>query len=81
MRTLLIEQLADVQHQIWVSWMKYLFSVSTKNEDGSVTIPVDKVERWKNQVETKYFDLSELEQQSDKEQVYRYVNLVKGRDE
>lgn len=48
------EALADVQHAIWAHWMKYQFSVCIKNEDGSLTIPAEKVERWTRQMNTDY---------------------------
>lgn len=62
------EELAAVQHDIWAHWMRWLFSVSAANDDGSVTIPADKVERWTRQMNTDYDDLSEKEQASDLEQ-------------
>lgn len=41
----IVERLADIQHQIWSHWMRYFFSVSTLNPDGSYAIPADKVTR------------------------------------
>ena len=75
----MIIRLADMAHEVWAHWMEYLFSVSVKNEDGSVTIPADKVERWKRQMDTNYHDLPEREQQSDIRQAKKY--LVVFRDE
>lgn len=72
----MIEKLADVQHAIWSHWMKYLFSVCVENEDGSVTIPCDKVSRWKRQMETEYKDLSELEKASDRNQAVKIINQL-----
>jgi hypothetical protein len=62
------ERLAAIQHEIWTHWMKYQFSVCIKNEDGSLTIPADKVERWERQMATPYSELSEQEKMSDRDQ-------------
>ena len=72
----MLEKLADLQHEIWSHWMKYLFVVSIQNEDGSVTIPAEKVIRWKRQMNTAYADLSEKEQKSDIEQAVKVINLI-----
>lgn len=72
----LIEALADKQHEIWAHWMKYLFGVSRRNDDGSVTIPADNVERWKRQMATAYADLSEREQDSDRHQAQKIMDVL-----
>lgn len=69
----MLTKLADVQHEIWSHWMKYLFEVSVQNDDGTVTIPADKVENWKRQMVTRYADLSSKEQESDIEQAQKVV--------
>jgi hypothetical protein len=33
------EELANYAHEAWSDWMNYLFGMSRKNDDGSVTIP------------------------------------------
>lgn len=71
-----IEILADIEHQGWSNWMKYLFSQSTENKDGSVTIPKDKVERWKRQIDTKYKDLSDKEKESDRKEVRKFLKVL-----
>lgn len=73
----MLEKIASLQHDIWSHWMTYLFDVSILNEDGSVTIPKEKVERWKRQMSTSYFNLSASEKQSDLEQAIRVQELVK----
>lgn len=72
----LMEQLADREHDSWARWMDYLFSKSTKNDDGSVTIPADLVKRWQRQVETPYADLSEREKESDRSEVRQIEPLI-----
>jgi hypothetical protein len=70
------EQLASLQHEIWAHWMQYLFSVSIHNPDGSITIPHDKVARWKRQASTPYESLPQGENESDKEQADKILALL-----
>lgn len=72
----MVDKLAEVQHEIWSHWMQHLFEVSTTNEDGSVTIPSDKVRRWKRQISTQYSNLSPMEQESDIEQAQKILNVI-----
>ena len=62
------EKLAAYAHKAWSGWMVYLFEKSTLNADGTVTIPVWAVERWKRQAGTPYAELPEVEKQSDREE-------------
>ena len=57
----MLDKIAGLQHEIWSHWMQYLFEVCIQNKDGTVTIPADKVERWKRQMSTQYLDLSDDE--------------------
>jgi len=56
--------------------MLYMFSVSTLNDDGTMTIPADKVERWKRQIQTLYDDLSPQEKKSDDEIAEEYITII-----
>jgi hypothetical protein len=56
------EKLAELAHEQWSGWMRYLFSFNTLNGNGSYTIPAELVERWKRQMETAYSELPENEQ-------------------
>lgn len=70
------QALASVQHRIWAHWMKYLFSVCRANEDGSMTIPVELVARWRRQVQTHYDRLSPEEQKSDVAQAEKVLQAI-----
>lgn len=63
-----LEQVADYAHESWSHWMRYLFSKSCKQSDGSVVIPAELVARWQRQKETPYHALSEVEKESDRNQ-------------
>jgi len=72
----MVEKFANIEHERWSKWQQWVFDCSTENEDGSVTIPADKVERWKRQIATPYAELSEKEKQSDRDQVYPYIQAL-----
>lgn len=68
--------LADLCHEQWSGWMKYLFDKSIKNKDGTVTIPKWAVDRWERQVNTNYYDLPKEEQESDLKEADRFLNVL-----
>ena len=70
------ERLANVQHEIWSHWMKYLFNTCKRNTDGSYTIPKDKAEKWMQQLSTPYEKLSEAEKNSDREQADKIIKIL-----
>lgn len=72
------ETLADLSHEIWASWMLYLFSWCKQHESGGVLIPADFVRHWKRQIHTEYRDLTEKEQNSDREQADKILAVIQG---
>lgn len=70
------EKLAELAHDQWAGWMEYLFSKGTFNEDGTWTMPVWAVERWKRQAETPYSDLSEAEKNSDRNEADKFLTVI-----
>ena len=74
---MLREQLAELAHEQWSGWMKYLFDKSTINDDGTATIPPWAVERWYRQMNTEYKDLPTHEQDSDRTEADKIIDLVK----
>jgi len=70
------EQLADVQHNIWSHWMRWMFTVGVFNEDGTWTMPAVKVERWQRQMDTPYNELTEREKDSDREQADKVLAIL-----
>lgn len=61
---------------IWAHWMRYMFSKCIQNQDGSVTIPSNLVERWVRQAATDFDNLSTKEQDSDYEQADKMIAIV-----
>lgn len=62
------ERLAEYAHDAWAGWMRYLFSKSAFNADGSATIPKWAVDRCQGQVATDYKNLPESEMDSDRKE-------------
>uniref|UniRef100_A0A6H1ZYA2 Uncharacterized protein n=1 Tax=viral metagenome TaxID=1070528 RepID=A0A6H1ZYA2_9ZZZZ len=71
------EKLAAYSHEAWSGWMKYLFDKSTLNQDGTVTIPKHKVERWSRQMNSKYLDLPDREKESDRKEADSMLKIIK----
>lgn len=70
------ERIADVQHEIWAHWMRYLFSVGYEDMEGNFIIPADKARRWKRQTETPYSELTEKERESDRHQADKVIAVL-----
>ena len=76
----LIEKLADIEHQRWSDWQKYLHSKCGKFSNGKVNwayFSIENFRHWERQIKTDYKDLTEKEKDSDREQVMRYFPLIK----
>lgn len=73
-----IEKGADLEHERWSGWQKYLHSLCVKNDDGTLTITKERVERWERQIATNYSELSEQEKEYDRIEVRKYLPLVSG---
>jgi len=72
----LVENLADYAHDSWSGWMRYLFSKSKDQEDGTVVIPRELVERWSRQVVTRYAGLPESEKKSDRAEAAKMLEVI-----
>jgi hypothetical protein len=71
----LTTNLASYAHESWSGWMKYLFAQCKVNDDGSVTIPADKVERWTRQMNSDYKVLPSSEQLSDIDEAHKILAI------
>jgi hypothetical protein len=73
----LIEALASVEHERWSHWQRYLHSKCIRHgQNGDLLIPAELVKKWEKQIATSYRDLTELEKESDREQVRKYLPLI-----
>lgn len=71
-----IDDLADIEHQRWAHWQKYMHGKAHRHEDGSLTIPPELVAQWERQINTNYSDLSEKERESDREQIRKIIPII-----
>lgn len=77
--TELIERLANVQHGIWSHWMSHVFrECGQLADDGSFVIVAGHVAQWQRQIKTPYVQLSQQEQESDREQAARVLRVIEG---
>lgn len=73
----LIEELAGIEHERWSHWQRYVHGKAIRQPDGSLILPAELVERWERQFGSRYEDLPEDEKESDREQVRRYLPVLK----
>ena len=69
------EKLADLEHQRWSNWQRYLHSICIKESNGDLTIPAKSVKHWERQIATNYKDLTEKEKDSDRKEVDKVIKL------
>ncbi|WP_042118375.1 hypothetical protein [Rhizobium etli] len=74
----LLDELAAIEHERWAHWQRYVHDKGQKRSDGSLLIPAELVARWEKQIETPFALLSDEEKNSDREQVQKYLPLLKA---
>lgn len=68
-----VENLADLCHEQWAGWLKYMFSKCAFQEDGTVLIPKDLVNRWGRQMYSDYSELTVKEKESDRVEARKFL--------
>ena len=71
-----LDRLAEIEHERWAHWQRFVHDSCHEQEDGSLVIPAEVVQRWERQIATPYPDLTQAERDSDIEQVKRYLPTV-----
>lgn len=80
-----VEKGADIEHDRWARWQKYMFSKMVEEErfeegshfkTGNYILPKEFVDRWFRQIDTPYSELSESEKESDRKETRNYLPLV-----
>lgn len=74
----LVDDLARIEHERWAHWQRYVHSKGIVQPDGSLIIPSELVAKWERQIATPFAALSEQEKDSDREQVQRYLPILKA---
>ncbi len=73
----LLETLASVEHERWSHWQRYMHSKCVpQGDDGALLIPADLVKHWEKQIATPYSELTDVQKESDREQVRKYLPLI-----
>jgi hypothetical protein len=72
----LVDELAAIEHERWSHWQRYMHDKATRQLDGSLVVPPELVARWEDQISRHYRDLSDKEQESDREQVRKYLPVI-----
>lgn len=71
-----LDVLADIEHERWAHWQKYMHQKGERRSDGSLVLPAELVEQWDRQIATPFADLSDAEKDSDREQVRKYLPAI-----
>lgn len=75
-RQKLQRHVAEYIHTIWGNWMRYILSVATKNDDGSITISSDHVIRWTRMLGTSFNSMSKVEIEPKMEMADKVLKIV-----
>jgi hypothetical protein len=76
----LIEILADIEHERWSNWMKWVFQNGKWNTDASFTIKTKKAQRWFVLAGFKYEDLDEETKEYDRVEVRKTLEAIKAHE-
>jgi hypothetical protein len=74
----LVEQLAELAHEQWSGWTRYMFEVGGYSLEsvGTFTIDREHHERWVRQMNTPYSELSEPEKESDRREARKFLAVI-----
>ena len=79
-----VEEVAELAHNVWARWMRYMFDqghFDSVNHPGmkmnALVCPVEVWERWKRQMNASYSDLSEREKDSDRRIAAEYLDCIR----
>ena len=71
----LLEILSDLEHEQWISWVEYIID-AYELDDGSLSIPKEKVNKWLKLMNTSYEELTEEEKDEDREFGQKVLDVV-----
>lgn len=72
----LLEELAAIEHERWAHWQRFVHEQGERQPDGSLILPPELVAKWDRLIDTPYAKLTTKEQESDRDQVRRYLPVV-----
>lgn len=76
-----IEKGADLEHDRWSRWQKYIMlvcfrEIETSGKNMVLEMPKKQWDNWHRQIMTLYADLSEREKESDRKETRNYLPLL-----
>lgn len=69
------EQLANLCHRQWSNWVEYMFSKCIITAGGGLVVSPELVARWRRQMMTPYENLSPEEQESDRKEADKFIEI------
>ncbi|WP_080716269.1 hypothetical protein [Xanthomonas arboricola] len=75
-KTLLLEALAAIEHERWAHWQQFMHDQGKRLPDGSLVLPPELIAKWDRLIDTPYVQLTSEEQESDRDQVRRYLPVI-----
>jgi hypothetical protein len=75
-----VEAGANIEHDRWARWQKYLHSrgIVDNQGEGYLCIPMGLIKRWERQIDTPYSELSEPEKESDRKESRNYLPFIEN---
>lgn len=71
-----IESLAEYVHDVWSRIKLSTFEKGSEHSTGGVLIPREVVSRWRRQIDSSYYLLSEDEKESDREEARKILTII-----
>ena len=72
----LLDHLAAAEHARWARWQLYIHEHCQPGPNGALIIPAELVDRWTAQIHTQFSELTDMEKESDRDQVRRYLPII-----
>lgn len=72
----LLEELSAIEHERWAHWQRFMHEHGERQPDGGLLLPSELISKWDRLINTPYAKLTIDEQESDREQVRRYLPVI-----
>ena len=72
----LLERLASIEHERWAHWQRFVHDQGERQPNGGLLLAPELISKWDRLINTPYARLTMEEQESDREQVRRYLPLI-----
>lgn len=72
----LLEKLASIEHERWAHWQRFMHEQGERQPDGGLFLSAELISKWDRLIATPYENLTAKEQESDREQVKRYLPII-----